>query len=152
MKNFLTFALAVLGLSAFAFAAEPPSDVVIFDHTKVDAAFLKGGPLLVNNSYKIQAGHREGPGNVEIHTADTDIFYILDGTATIVTGGQAVDAKETAPGELRADKTTGGATHQLTKGDVIVIPAGIPHWMTHVSKPFNYLVIKVTGAGAPPKG
>lgn len=147
MKLHPAFLLFALGLSAAAFAAEPPpTDVVILDHARMDAAFAQGGGLMANASYKVMAGHREGPGQVEIHNADTDILYVLEGNATIVTGGKAVDAKETAPGEWRADRTTGGTAHHVVKGDVIVIPPTIPHWMTQVSNPFNYLVVKVTTA------
>ena len=148
MKTRLLSTLIALTFAAAAFAADPlPKDVVLFDHAKVDATFVKGGSLLANAAYKVQAGHREGPGQVEIHQADTDIFYILEGSATIITGGDAVAPKEVSSGEWRADKTTGGTTHHLAKGDVIVIPAGVPHWMPEVSNPFNYLVVKVTTAG-----
>jgi quercetin dioxygenase-like cupin family protein len=146
MKTFLAGMMTLMSLALAASGAEPPpSDVVILDHAKVAAMFAKGGPLLVNSSYKVQAGHREGPGKVEIHTADTDVFYILEGTATIITGGTALEPKETAPGEWRAEKSAGGTTRHLAKGDVIVIPAGVPHWMPEVSKPFDYFIVKVTG-------
>jgi mannose-6-phosphate isomerase-like protein (cupin superfamily) len=145
MKSFVLVAIFALGITSRLFAADaPPTDVVLFDHAKVDDAFAKGLPLLINSSYKLQAGRRVLPGQVEIHTSATDIFYITEGTATIVTGGTAVDPKQTAPGELRADKAVGGVTRHLAKGDVIVIPAGVAHWMTEVSNPFLYLVVKVT--------
>ena len=141
----LVFSLA-LGLSRAAFAAEPPpSDVVLLDHGKVEAAFAKGMPMLVNSSYKIQAGRRvTAPGQVEVHEHDTDIFYVLEGTATIVTGGTTVGAKPTGAGEVRGDTITDGTKRRLAKGDVIVIPNGVPHWFTEVSSPFLYLVVKVT--------
>ena len=135
-----------LGLARATFAAgAPPTDVVLFERAKMDDAFAKGMPMLVNSSYKIQAGRRvTAPGQVEIHEHDTDIFYITEGTATIVTGGSANGAKPSATGEIRAETITNGVTRHLTKGDVIVIPSGVPHWFTEVSNPFLYLVIKVT--------
>jgi mannose-6-phosphate isomerase-like protein (cupin superfamily) len=125
-------------------ADAPPTDVIVIDRAKVDEAFTKGGPLQLNSAFKIQAGRRDAAGQVEIHTRDTDIFYLTEGTATLITGGQAVDPKEIAPGELRADKLIGGVTRKISKGDVVIIPAGIPHWMPEVSKPFLYFVVKVT--------
>jgi len=146
-----TSALVALLISVFAgraFAADaaaaPPTDVVLLDHTRVDGAFAKGMPLLINTRYKVQAGRRVVPGNVEIHTNDADIFYITEGSATFVTGGTAIDAKTISSGELRADKLTGGTPHRLAKGDVIVIPAGIPHQFTEVGGTFLYFVVKVT--------
>jgi quercetin dioxygenase-like cupin family protein len=145
MKSIAFIALLAVAFACRLAAADaPPTDVVVFDHAKVDATFAKGGPMLINTSYKIQAGRRVAPGKVEVHEHDTDIFYVTEGTATIVTGGTAENAKTTGPGEMLGEKITGGVTRHLTKGDVIVIPAGVPHWMTEVSNPFLYLVIKVT--------
>ena len=136
--------LALVLVSRAAAVDAPPTDVVLLDHTKIEAAFAKGMPLLVNTSFKVQAGRRVTGGIAEVHASDTDIFYVTEGAATIVTGGTPVDAKTTGVGEVRADKITGGVTRRLTKGDVIVIPAGVPHWFTEVSGTFLYLVIKVT--------
>lgn len=145
MKSTAFLALLALGfLSRLAAADAPPTDAVLFDHAKVDSTFVKGGPLLINTSYKVQVGRRVAPGKVEVHEHDTDIFYVTEGSATFVTGGTAENVKATGPGESLGEKITGGVTHHLTKGDIIVIPAGVPHWFTEVSGTFLYLVIKVT--------
>ena len=60
-----------------------------------------------------------------------------------MTGGTMVGAKQTAPDERRAAKIEGGQTHHLTKGDVIVVPAGIPHWFKEVPTSVSYYVVKV---------
>ena len=88
------------------------------------------------------ASRRVKPGMAEIHTKDADIVYVLDGAATLVTGGSAVDAKVTEPDELRGSSITGGEEHELKKGDVIIVPAGVPHWFKEVSNPFLYYVVK----------
>ena len=141
----LVLALGFFAVRA-AFAAEPPpTEVVQLTSGQMAAAFAKGGPLLANSSYKIQAGRRvTAPGQVEVHAHDTDIFYIVEGTATIVTGGKTEGSKTSGPGEVRGTKIAGGTKRQLEKGSVIVIPAGTPHWFTEVSNPFLYFVIKVT--------
>ena len=138
--------LLAFSLTRAAFGAEPPpKDVVVIEHAKTEAAFAKGMPMLVNSSYKIQAGRRvTAPGQVEIHEHDTDIFYVTAGTATLVTGGSAPGAKTTGAGEVRGETITGGTTRHLSKGDIVVIPSGVPHWFTEVSNPFLYLVVKVT--------
>lgn len=136
----------VFGIARTAIAADaPPTDTVVIDHAKVDAAFAKGMPMLVTDSYKIQAGRRvTAPGQVEVHEHDTDIFYIMEGTATLVTGGKTEGAKTTGAGEVRGDKIAGGTPRSLQKGDIVVIPKGVPHWFTAVSNPFLYFVVKVT--------
>lgn len=145
MKITALFVILSFGFSRLAMAADtPPTEVVQIDHAKVDAAFAKGMPLLANSRYKISAGRRVTTGPVEIHANDTDIFYVVEGSATFVTGGTTVDQTTKAPGESNAKATIGGITHHLTKGDVIVIPKGVPHWFTAVDSTFLYFVVKVT--------
>jgi len=123
-------------------AAGGPATHIAADRTA--AAFAKGQPLIETDRYKVHASRREAPGQAEIHDADTDIIYVLDGAATIVTGGQAVDARVTAPGERRGASIDGGATERLAKGDVFIVPNGVPHQFTEVQGPFLYYVVKVT--------
>ena len=137
-------ALAAASLIGLAYAAEQPEAVIHISHDKVDATFAKGGMILQTNNFKIMAGHRSGPGTVEIHEKDTDIFYIVDGTATFITGGKANEVAQKSPGEFGAKDITGGDTRHLAKGDVIMIPKGVPHWFTDTSTPFLYFVVKVS--------
>jgi mannose-6-phosphate isomerase-like protein (cupin superfamily) len=139
-KAILALAASFIGL---AYATEQSESVIHIGHEKVDATFAKGGFLLQKTNYKIMAGRRSGPGTVEIHEKDTDIFYIVDGTATFITGGKASDVKQKSPGEFGAKEIVGGEPRHLAKGDVIVIPNGVPHWFTETSTPFLYFVVKV---------
>jgi glc operon protein GlcG len=113
------------------------------DHEKVAAALAKGGALVTAKDFTVQGIRRNGPGQVEIHAKETDIFYVTDGEATIVTGGTMVGGRQTAPNQLRGSDVKGGEARHLGKGDVIVIPAGVPHWFKEVPVSINYLTIKV---------
>ena len=120
-----------------------PHAVTFFPGSDVKAAFAKGSVLFDRGeTYMVHASRREQPGMAEIHTKDADIVYVLEGSATLVTGGTAVNAKPTAPDELRGDRIDGGEPRQLAKGDVIIVPAGVPHWFKEVSNPFLYYVVK----------
>jgi len=110
----------------------------------VAAAFMKGMPLLETAGYKVHASRRDRNGQAEIHTRDTDILYVVEGTATLVTGGEAVNARPIAPEELRSDTIAGGQSRPLVKGDIVVIPNGVPHLFTDVTAPFLYFVVKAT--------
>lgn len=116
---------------------------------EVAAAFAKGTPMIEVRDYKIHASRREGPGQVEVHTRDTDIAYVLQGSATLVTGGAPVGLKETGVEELRGSAIGGGETRELRPGDVVVIPNGTPHWFREVKAPFLYYVVKVRQAERP---
>ena len=143
---FLTPSAALLMTAALGARTEAPAPkVTYFDSSKVSAAFQKGAVLFDGNggNYMVHASRREAPGMAEVHTKDADIVYVLDGTATLVTGGAAVDLKNTALDEFRGKAISGGDTRQLNKGDVIIIPAGVPHWFKEVTNPFLYYVVKV---------
>lgn len=114
----------------------PAADVV--------SAFAQGQPLLENIDYKIHASRREGPGQAEVHTRDTDVIYVLEGSATIVTGGTVVEPKDVAPDEIRGTAIAGGEARALRKGDVMVVPHHTPHWFRFVEAPLLYYVVKVT--------
>jgi glc operon protein GlcG len=115
---------------------------------QVAAAFEKGAPLLENDRYKIHASRRDAPGMAEVHERDTDVLYVLEGTATLVTGGTLVDSRTIAAGERRGASIAGGRSWQLAKGDVVAVASGTPHWFKEVKGPFRYYVVKVTGPQA----
>jgi mannose-6-phosphate isomerase-like protein (cupin superfamily) len=99
-------------------------------------------PLIPGDAYNVQTNKRTANGNIEIHEKETDIFYIMDGSATIVVGGAAVEPTQTRPGQMTAKDIRGGQSYNLKKGDVLVIPAGTPHWFKQVNGSINYLTVK----------
>ena len=103
------------------------AEVTYFDKSTVKAAFDTGSVLFNNGPpYMLHASRREQPGMAEIQIEDNDIIYVLDGTATFVTGGNAIAPSPTAPDEIRGTSIEGGETRQIAKGDVIIVPAGVP--------------------------
>ena len=136
---------------AFAVKAAAGGPAITYiDREKVAAAFAKGVPLLEVPGYKIHASRREGPGVAEVHDWETDVVYVLEGSATVVTGGSVVDPKVTEPGQIRGPLIQGGEARRIGRGDVVVIPAGVPHWFKDVSGPLTYFVVKpvsMRGAG-----
>ena len=140
----LLLALTTLSTIAVLLAAADGSSVVTYvDHQKVTAALAKGGPLVSAPDLLVSGSHRDKGGQVEVHDKETDVLYVVDGAATFVTGGTMVGGKTTKPGQLMGSDIKGGQTHHLSKGDVIVIPAGIPHWFKEVPQSVSYYVVKV---------
>ena len=129
-------------IGAAALKTDPPK-VSYFESKDVQDAFGKGAVLFdKSDKYMVHASRREQPGMAEVHTRDADIMYVLDGAATVVTGGTALEAKLTAPDEFRGTGIEGGETRNVKKGDVVIIPAGTPHQFKEVSNPFLYYVVK----------
>jgi mannose-6-phosphate isomerase-like protein (cupin superfamily) len=67
---------------------------------------------------------RTKPGKAEVHENQADVWYVIDGGCTFVTGGTVVDGTATEPGEIRGSAIRGGQERQLAKGDFIRVPAG----------------------------
>ncbi len=141
-----TLAAAAVEPTLPGMAPKPAAAVSYFDHDKVKAAFAKGEPLLELPGYKVNPSRRDTPGQAEVHLWETDVVYVVEGAATLVTGGTAVDPKKTEPGQVRGTSIEGGESHELAPGDVIVIPSGVPHWFKEVQAPFLYFVVKPISA------
>jgi mannose-6-phosphate isomerase-like protein (cupin superfamily) len=124
----------------------PAGKAIYFDADQMAESFKKGEPLFLTNEYKVMTGHREKPGEVELHTYDTDFFYVVDGAATFVVGGKGVGMRQIAPGEFRGTSIEGGDAFHLKKGDVIIVPKGTPHQYTEVNGHFDYFVVKATSS------
>jgi quercetin dioxygenase-like cupin family protein len=138
--------LLMTTLSAIAIvvaAVDEPSGVTYVDHQKVSSALSKGGPLVSAPDLLVSGSHRDKGGQVEVHDKETDVIYVVEGAATFVTGGTMVGGKTIKPGQLMGKDIKGGQIHHLTKGDVIVIPAGTPHWFKEVPQSVSYYVVKV---------
>jgi len=70
---------------------------------------------------------RQKSGGGELHQNFADMFVILDGHATVVTGGNVGEQKTVSPGEIRGKAVEGGTRQEVRAGDVVHIPAGMPH-------------------------
>lgn len=77
----------------------------------------------------------------ELHDASDDVYYVLEGTATLTLGGRLDAPNEIEPGEWRSPRINGGQTFQISKGDLIVVPRGTPHQRT--GKDFSMILIKI---------
>jgi mannose-6-phosphate isomerase-like protein (cupin superfamily) len=87
---------------------------------------------------------RSRDGLAEVHENFADIFYVLDGRATLVTGGAVAGAETIAPGEMRGASIEGGARQELRAGDVAHVPAALPHQMlVSGDRTVTCLVVKV---------
>jgi uncharacterized protein GlcG (DUF336 family) len=116
--------LAVLGAKASEAAASVPTNghAAYFGRDQVRAKFETGGLLLDAGRYKVDAGRRTAPGEVELHPNVVDVMHVVQGGAKVVTGG---------------------TVRELAEGDVLVIPNGVPHQFVGVTDPFLYFVTKV---------
>jgi mannose-6-phosphate isomerase-like protein (cupin superfamily) len=135
----LTLVMAPVALVA----ADSGGAVAYVSHDKA-APFLmeKSGTMVPGSDFEIQGNRRNKAGNIEVHVKERDIFYVVDGEATFVAGGTLKDPRETRPNQMTGSGIDGAQTYHLTKGDVITIPAGVPHWFKETNG-ISYFVVKV---------
>jgi len=138
----LTFAV-LFGAAALLPSGGVPAAVHYIGHAKVTEVMSKGGPIVSDPGLVVLAQRREA-GMVEYHDHTNHVFVMVEGEATLVVGGKMIDAKRTAPDQMRAPSAEGGTTYHLSKGDVITIPAKTPHWFKEVpTKTVAYYAVNI---------
>lgn len=142
--------LMLLGGGAFAHPIRPQKDGSVYTsaarlHARV--AHPWGG--LAYSALPTGAGgpilaivRRDKTGDAEVHEKFGDVLVARSGHARITIGGKLSGDHRIAPGEWRGGKIAGGVRHTLSPGDVVWIPAGLPHKIVVQSKSFTYLVLK----------
>lgn len=107
------------------------------------AGCAKASTLFSGPEFAVICYNRSTPGRAEAHAAHAHVWYIVEGEATLVTGGTMLQVQSEVPGEPRGTGIEGGHAQRLRKGDVIVIPAGMPHQYTQVLSPVAYYSVNV---------
>jgi mannose-6-phosphate isomerase-like protein (cupin superfamily) len=111
---------------------------------KIDDQKFSFQSLGTYGNHLIGISHREGDGSAELHETQVDVLIVDTGNATLIVGGTMVAPKTIKPHEVRGTSIDGGETKQLGPGDIVHIPANIPHQLKIKSgTKFTYTVIKV---------
>jgi len=112
---------------------------------KMDVHKFKSDTLASAGNHRFMVVHREATGEVEYHATEDDVIFIQSGSGTLAYGGTIVNPRNTAPNEIRGDSITGGMERKVAAGDVITIPAKLPHQMKlEQGAQLNYFAVKVT--------
>jgi uncharacterized RmlC-like cupin family protein len=144
MKLLLVFlALPLFGADPEGFAQYSGSDIKARTNAaKLDEHKVGLTRVATWGNHGLLAIRREGDGEAEVHDTQVDVIFVTSGEGTLIVGGTVVDGKTTAPGEIRGKSITGGVTKKMSPGDVIHIPAKVPHQML-VPKLLTFEVVKV---------
>ncbi len=143
-------------LWAFPLLAADPSGFVIWSASdlkgiekklaaKVDNQRFASQPLEKFGNHYTMVAHRQGNGSAELHETEADLFVVESGSAKMIVGGTIVNPKNTAPHEVRGASIQGGEEKLLGVGDIVHIPARVPHQLFPTTKEFTYFVLKVQG-------
>lgn len=158
----VSFLFILLLAATTASAQNPPSSITFFNDTALRRAIqtapahpgerglyaLRLSPV---SEPEVVGIRRTAAAKAEQHANFTDVWYVIEGEATLVTGGSLQESTEIAPGEARATGIANGHSRQIQGGDYAVIPAGTPHWISSVKgAQLLYIVVKVPVVQNPP--
>jgi mannose-6-phosphate isomerase-like protein (cupin superfamily) len=143
-------------LSAISMMAADPAGFVIWSvadlkgvetklAAKIDGQKFASQHLEKFGNHYTMLAYRQGNGSAELHETEADLFVVESGTARLLVGGKIVNPKTTAPHEIRGTSIQGGEEKPLMVGDIVHIPANVPHQLLLTSKEFSYFVLKVQG-------
>jgi len=142
---------AMILLAAMVLTAADPDGYAQYSSAdlkaKVDAAKPDDHKVRLNRvaswgNHSLLAIRRDGDGEAEVHDTQVDVIFVKSGEGTLVIGGTVVEPRTTGPGEIRGKSITGGVNKKMVAGDVIHVPAKIPHQML-VPKSLSFEVVKV---------
>jgi len=156
MRSLVGAALVVVMWAGSAFAQTPaaapppapaPGSPAIYKSAADLAAVLKkattnaGGTssssVTVTDQYRVSLVHRDKAAGALAHPGNTELFYIVEGSGSVVTGGTMVPAANGKPASI-----ANGVTQRIDVGDVVIIPAGSAHWFSAVDVPITYLEVR----------
>jgi mannose-6-phosphate isomerase-like protein (cupin superfamily) len=153
MKNMVW----LLGVAAMAMAvtavvhpaaAQPPplpTDVTFASSADIAALIAKaradhkddqptaGARILQLSPYNANLEYRTGVGPAAVHETEAELFYVLDGSGTLITGGKLVGEKRLNPQNLTGTGVTGGMSRAVAKGDLLIVPENTPHWFSAIN-------------------
>lgn len=136
--------LAVDGRLASAQSAPPPAPQLFAANGDVTALIakakgqLKAGqpmvvlPIVQMAPHRANLEYRVSVGPASVHETEAELFYVLEGSGTVVTGGTLKDERRTNPQNLTGSGIQGGDSRKVTKGDVILVPEKTPHWYSAI--------------------
>jgi len=138
------FAFALALLAAFA-VAQPPAMKTFASSADVAAMIAKAKaerkpdqplfaqPILQLAPYTASLEYRGAVGPAAVHETEAEMFYVIEGSATLVTGGKLVNEKRTNPENLTGTAIEGGSARPVAKGDFIIVPEKTPHWFSTIN-------------------
>lgn len=130
--------ISIAALSGLFAVAQSTKDVWILPDAQVDSTFKSiraadpKNPIVSKvvgtfDAHSLMLIQRIGSGVVEVHLHKHDMIFVREGNATLITGGEVVDGKETGSGEIRGSSIRNGNKRTIHAGDIVQIPATVPH-------------------------
>ena len=148
MSRLVWFTLAAFVIARAADAQTAPAPARAMTRAEVlaqlDAAAASSPQMMVarmvnTESHRVNVVKRTAPQGAIAHDVGTEVHYIIEGAATLVTGGTIV---RPATGGAAAATIRDGVSRQVQPGDIVLVPVGTPHWYSAITQPLTYLEVR----------
>jgi mannose-6-phosphate isomerase-like protein (cupin superfamily) len=121
---------------------------------KAKAEVKPGQPLLLTpivqvGSYRANLEYRNAVGPASVHEKEAELFYVIDGSATVVIGGSLADERRTNPDNRTGTGITGGTPRRIAKGDFILVPENTAHWFSAIDGTVTLMSVHIPRAATP---
>ncbi len=157
----LTIAALTIALSA-AWAQQPAPATKTYSSAadvaalmaKAKAEHKDGQPIVIEHilqlaPYGANLEYRTSVGPAAVHEKEAELFYVIDGSATLITGGKLVNEKRNNAENLGGTAIEGGKSQAVAKGDFVIVPENTPHWFSAINGTIVLMSLHVPRSGAP---
>jgi mannose-6-phosphate isomerase-like protein (cupin superfamily) len=100
-------------------------------------------PIVVAGSYRGSLEYRVAAAPASVHEQEAELFYVIEGSGTIVTEGKLTEERRTNPANLTGTGITGGTPRRVAKGDVILVPDNTAHWFSAVDGALTLMSVHI---------
>lgn len=100
---------------------------------RTQGAPLVAQPMVGLSPYVANLEYRTAVGPAAVHETEAELFYVIDGSGVLVTGGKLTGETRANPENLRGTGVEGGQTRNVAKGDIFIVPEGVPHWFSRIN-------------------
>ena len=114
-------------MKSFATSAEVTALIAKAKADRKENQPLVALPILSLAPYRANLEYRAGNQPPSVHEKDLEMFYVIEGTGTLITGGMLVDEKRNNPANLGGSAITGGNSQAIAKGDFFIVPENTAH-------------------------
>ena len=109
----------------------------VLQKATVNAGGMSSSNVTTNDQYRVSIVKRDKAAGALAHPGNTELLYIVEGAGAVITGGKLIPAANGKPASIE-----NGVTQKIVKGDIVIVPAGSPHWFAVVDAPITYLEVR----------
>ena len=119
-------------MKLFSSSADVQALIAHAKKIRTEGQALVSQPIVALAPYRASLEYRASIGTAAIHEKEAELFYVIDGSATLVTGGKIVNEKRTNAENLSGTGIEGGKSQAVAKGDFFFVPEGTAHWFSEI--------------------